>query len=115
MKNNILQGVKKIPSSGSENVLIKLKQSYFGLNRDLIVSFSYCVPANSSFQVREQLDVFGDIELKLSSIGQAVDKLCFGDFNARTGLKLDYLQSEDNTDMFLQIFMKQIQLVYYHV
>ena len=96
VKNNIFQGVKKIPS---ENVLIKLKQSYFGLSRDLVVSFSYCVPENSSFQVREQLDVFGDIELKLSSVGQAVDKLCFGDFNARTGLKLDYLQSEDNTDI----------------
>ena len=99
VEKNILQGVKKIPSSGSENVLIKLKQSYFGLSRDLVVSFSYCVPENSSFQVREQLDVFGDIELKLSSVGQAVDKLCFGDFNARTGLKLDYLQSEDNTDI----------------
>ena len=45
------------------------------------------------------MDVFGDIELKLSSLGHDMDKLCFGDFNARTGLKLDYLQSEDNTDI----------------
>ena len=28
-----------------------------------------------------------------------VDELCVGDFNARTSLKLDYLQSEDNTDI----------------
>ena len=45
------------------------------------------------------MDVFGDIELKWSSVGKHRDKLCFGDFNARTGVKLDYLQSEDNTDI----------------
>ena len=56
-------------------------------------------PENSSFQIREQLDVYGDLELKLSSVGQHVDKLCFGDYNARTGIKLDYLESEDNTDI----------------
>ena len=57
------------------------------------------MPENSSFQIREQLDVYGDLELKLSSVGQHVDKLCFGDYNARTGIKLDYLESEDNTDI----------------
>ena len=97
--NNILEGVQKIPSSGSENVLIKLKANYFGFERDLALCFSYCVPQNSSFQVREQLDVYGDLELKLSNLGNNVDKLCLGDFNARTGAKFDYLPSEDNTDI----------------
>ena len=95
----LLKGVQKIPSSGSENLLIRLKQSYFGLDRDVVVCFSYCVPEYSSYQVREQLDVYGDLEMKLSSVGQYVDKLCFGDYNARTGTKLDYLESEDNTDI----------------
>ena len=95
----IIKGVQKIPSSGSENVLLKLKHDFFGLCRDVVVSFSYCVPEYSSFQLREQLDTFGDIEQKLSNVGQHVDKLCFGDYNARTGLKLDYLESEDNTDI----------------
>ena len=99
VENNILEGVKKIPSSGSESILIKLKQNFFGLTRDIVLCFSYCVPENSSYQIREQLDVFGDIEQKLSSLGQEVDKLCFGDYNARTGLRLDYLESEDNTDI----------------
>ena len=47
----LIKGVQKIPSSGSENLLIKLKQNFFGLNRDLVVCFSYCVPDNSSYQV----------------------------------------------------------------
>ena len=97
--NSLLKGVQKIPSSGSENLLIKLKQQFFGLSRDVVVCFSYCVPDNSSYQVREQLDIYGDLEMKLSSAGQHVDKLCFGDYNARTGVKLDFLESEDNTDI----------------
>ena len=95
----IMKGVQKIPSSGSENILIKLKQNFFGLKRDLVVSFSYCVPENSSYQIREQLDIYGDLEIKLSGVGQHIDKLCFGDFNARTGIDLDFLDSEDNTDI----------------
>ena len=95
----LLKGVQKIPSTGSENLLIKLKQNVFGLSRDIVVCFSYCVPENSSYQVREQLDIFGDLEIKLSGVGQHVDKLCFGDFNARTGQNLDFLESEDNTDI----------------
>ena len=95
----LLKGVQKVPTDGSENLLIKLKQSFFGLSRDIVVCFSYCVPEYSSFQIREQLDIYGDLELKLSSVGQHVDKMCFGDYNARTGLKLDYLEAEDNTDI----------------
>ena len=95
----LIKGVQKVPSSGSENLLLKLKHDFFGLCRDVVVSFSYCVPEYSSFQLREQLDTYGDIEQKLSNVGQHVDKLCFGDYNARTGLKLDYLESEDNTDI----------------
>ena len=85
----LMRGVQKIPTSGSENILLKLEQSFFGLNRDLVISVSYCVPENSSYQIREQLDIYGDLELKLSSVGPHVDKICFGDFNARTGHDLD--------------------------
>ena len=90
---SLVDGVKRIPSPGTENILIKLKSHFFGLKRDIVVCFSYCVPENSSYQKREQLDVFGDIEQKLSSLGHNIDKLCFGDYNARTGLNLDYLES----------------------
>ena len=63
MHNTVIEGVKRVPSSGSENVLIKLDQNFFGLSRDIVICFSYCVPENSSFQKREQRDVCGDIEL----------------------------------------------------
>ena len=46
-----------------------------------------------------QLDIFGDLECKLSCVGAEVDKLCFGDYNARTHKKPDYIPCEDNTDI----------------
>ena len=82
--NSILHGVSKIPSSGSENMLIKLNKFFFGLERDVVTTFSYCVPEYSSFQLREQLDIFGDLEHKLSCVGSECDKLCFGDYNECT-------------------------------
>ena len=97
--NTILPGVSKIPSSGSENLLIKLNKAYFGLDRDVAITFSYCVPEYSSYQLREQLDIFGDLEYKLGCVGAEVDKLCFGDYNARTQTKPDYILCEDNTDI----------------
>ena len=99
IEESILPGVTKIPGPGSENFLIKLNADYFGLDRDVAVCFSYCVPEYSSYQLREQLDIFGDLEQKLSGVGLYVDKLCLGDYNARTGTKLDFLESEDNTDI----------------
>ena len=71
----VLPGVSKIPSSGSENLLIKLNRSFFGLERDIAITFSYCVPEYSYYQLREQLDIFGDLEYKLSCIGEDIDKL----------------------------------------
>ena len=57
------------------------------------------MPEYSSYQLREQLDVYGDLEVKLGNIGPDIDKICLGDFNARTGLKLDYIPQEDNIDI----------------
>ena len=90
---------RKLPTSGSENILIKLNKQFFGLKNDTVVSFSYCVSKYSSYQLREQLDVYGDLEVKLSNIGPDIDKICLGDFNARTALKLDYIPHEDNIDI----------------
>ena len=48
--NTVVEGVKKIPSSGSENILIKLNQHFLGLSRDSVLCFMYCVPKNSRFR-----------------------------------------------------------------
>ena len=96
---SISRGVSKVNTSGSESIFIKLSKTYFSLNRDILVSFTYCVPTGSSYQTRTQFDPFDDFEEKLSSVAQSGDLICFGDYNARTGYKPDYIVSEDNSNI----------------
>ena len=97
--NSVSGGVKKVETSGSESILIKLNKDFFSFDRDIVISFPYCVPANSSFTIRTQFDPFTDFENKICSVKDESDLICLGDFNARTGLKPDYLDNEDNSDI----------------
>ena len=64
-----------------------------------MISFSYCSPAHSSYTQRTQADCYEDLEQKLSNLGQDVDIIALGDFNARTGIGHDYIRNEDNTNL----------------
>ena len=97
--NSLLPGVSKIATTGSETVQIKLDRDIFSLDRDTVISFTYCSPANSSYVQRTQLDTYEDLEQKLSCLGQDVDIISLGDFNARTGTGLDFINEEDNTEI----------------
>ena len=59
--NSISSGVSKVHTPGSESVLIRLDKDFFHLDRDIIVSFTYCVPAGSSYQLRTQFDPLEDL------------------------------------------------------
>ena len=97
VRDILLPGVTKVSTTGSETVQIKLDRQAFTLDRDTVISFSYCSPAYSSYTQRTQVDSFEDIEQKLSSLGQDIDIIALGDFNARTGTGLDFIRDEDNT------------------
>ena len=66
--NNMRAGVSKMPSSGTESIILKLKKEFFGLDTDIYVCFAYCVPYNSPVLGWNYLtsDIFEDLELKLS-------------------------------------------------
>ena len=96
---SISLGVIKVNTSGSESILIRLKKEYFHLDRDIIVSFSYCVPAGSSYQIRTQFDPLEDFLEKISNFNDDCDLVCLGDFNSRTACRLDYTVDDDFTDI----------------
>ena len=81
--DSVSAGVTKVPTQGSETIIIKLKKDFFGLCNDIFVPFSYCVPAYSSYAVRTQYDPYTDLEQKLSSFDPGSNLICFGDYNAR--------------------------------
>ena len=101
VKENIIAGVQKVPTQGSETIVLKLKGDFFKLANDLYILFSYCVPSNSSFAVRTQFDPFSDLEQKIASLGSGSSLICLGDYNARTGDMLDFIENEDNYDITL--------------
>ena len=45
--HTILPGVEKVPTSGSEAIILKLRKYYFGIVIDIFVVYAYCSPANS--------------------------------------------------------------------
>ena len=96
---SISLGVIKVNTSGSESILIRLKKEYFHLDRDMIISFSYCVPAGSSYQIRTQFDPLEDFLEKISNFDDSYDLVCLGDFNSRTACRPDYTVDDDNTDI----------------
>ena len=96
---SILRGVSKIPTNGAESILLKLNKDHFNFSKDIVISFTYCSPQNSSFLARTQLDPFEDFEQKLNSIDNDTDILVLGDLNAWTGVLPDYIEHEDNDDI----------------
>ena len=112
--NSISRGVSKVNTTGSESIQIKLCKEYFHFNRDIVVSFTYCVPSGSSYQSRTQFDPFDDLEEKLSSVARSNDLVCIGDYNARTALKPDYFVEDQNTNIPVvdDLFMPDSVAVY---
>ena len=96
---SVRDGVSKIPTSGSENIILQLKSSFFGFEQDIQLFFSYCVPSNSSYRRRHDLDVYAELDVKLSSVPANNSTLLLGDLNARTGDGLDFIEDEDNTNV----------------
>ena len=72
VRNMLLPDVSLVATTGSETVQIKLDRFSFSLDRDLVISFSYCSPANSSYTQRTQVDSFDSLEEKLSLLVQDV-------------------------------------------
>ena len=90
-----------MPTPGSESIILKLNKDFFQLDKDTILTFCYCVPANSSYARRTNFDPYHDLEEKLGGFVERYDQICLGDFNARIGTKLDFINNEDNTDLDL--------------
>ena len=95
---SISPGVDILPEPGTESVFVKLKKNYFGLQNDLFICFSYCVPSSSKVLHREFMpdDLFEDLQAKLAKYEQRGDVLLFGDLNSRTSNMLEYLPNDSN-------------------
>ena len=93
---SIRSGVSRLSLSGTENIFIKLKKEFFGLEKDVFVCFAYCVPyssqvLNESFMPE---DIFEDLEKKLAELVGKGSIVLLGDMNSRTLCLPDYVHDE---------------------
>ena len=95
---SILPGVEKVPSSGSEALILKLRKEYFGIINDIFIVYAYCSPANSSIFSSDFMpaDIYEDLGDKLSQCANKGSIILLGDMNARTQLLCDYIDNENN-------------------
>ena len=98
---SVAKGVTRVPTPGSDAIVLKLDRVFFRQSKDVYLIFSYCSPANSSFTIRTESDPISGLEEIIASLGPNTDTLLFGDLNARTGLKFDYIKDEENTNLIL--------------
>ena len=51
------------------------------------------------------------MEQKLGSSGTNVNFLCLGDFNARTGTDIEYINDEDNTNLTIPMDIYETDII----
>ena len=99
IRNTIRNGIKILKNTSSEYQWVKLCKTFFNLEKDIFICFSYISPCN--FQTKSDSDtieaVFRDMNL-FNNTGQVL--MC-GDLNARTGSEIDFII--DDTDKHIPI------------
>lgn len=97
IKNEILNGIKVLPSSSSEIMWIQLCRTFFNLKNDIFLATVYVSPASSPYSKLSE-DIFEILEddiARYSMLGQCI--VC-GDFNARTACDLDFCTDDISTN-----------------
>ncbi len=90
-KKQLRQGIKFIKSE-TDFIWMKLSSSFFKSKKDIYVCMVYVPPEYDTYYRNRGIDSVGLIESDVSNIGKDGMTLLMGDFNARTGEVLDYIQ-----------------------
>ena len=79
IKDSIRDGVAKCTSQSTENIFLKLKKDFFGLNRNIILGAAYCAPNKSTYLKRLQIDPYEDLENQMCDLSTEGDFLLLAD------------------------------------
>ena len=97
VKNSLRKGVKFFSSKSDRFLWWKLDKAFFNLNDDIYICTVYIPPSNSSHHNQILEYPFDELQyaiMKYSAKGKIVLN---GDFNARKGSLIDFIQYEDST------------------
>ena len=91
----------------------QIRQTILNLSKHIFLCLAYIIQASSSYIFQSDVDVLDSKEK--DSVNQYAEKghivLC-GDFNARTGSELDFVES-DIYMIHIQLMMKSMNMIFY--
>ena len=93
VKKSVHKGIAHIKSPHVKNDIIWLKlcKKFFNLDSDLYICIIYISPEYSSYSKRQDGDIFLNLEKDIAYFSLRGSVILTGDFNARTGLKIDFV------------------------
>ena len=104
IKNNIKDGISHLTSNVPDSSWLKLKKSFFGLEKDIFICITYRKPSS----VKGCHDYFSVLENEMSKYA-ALGNVCIsGDFNARTAVKPDFIAPDKITDSISNMFEDKV-------
>ncbi|MCU7801461.1 MAG: endonuclease/exonuclease/phosphatase family protein [gamma proteobacterium symbiont of Lucinoma myriamae] len=94
IRKSIRNGIKILQNTSSEYQWIKLLKNYFGLESDIFACFSYISPC--FFKQKSDADSLEAIVRDINSYRNNGHIVLCGDLNARTGIDLDFIQTDND-------------------
>ena len=93
-RKSLRPGIKFIKDE-TDYVWLKLCKSFFGMVKDVYLCLSYIPPEYDNYYKSRGIDSISMIEEDVVSFMNLGSVMLMGDFNARTGDSLDYIESDD--------------------
>ena len=87
--------VPYLSRNSSEIFWLKLSKLYFGFTDDVYLCYAYIAPVNSSYTLRNNLDILQMLETNIVKYSKLGKIIIMGDTNARTGIGLGQIDNDD--------------------
>ena len=96
-RKEIKEGIESIPGleQSQDRLWIKLSANFFGLDKDIYLCLSYISPETSCHSASRD-SLWNTLEKEIAKFSPDGHIILTGDFNARTGVMLDYIAEDSD-------------------
>ena len=111
IKNELRKTNIKIVQQSLDYVWLKIDKTNINLDENIFMCIAYVPPSNSEYLAKLGIDVLAQIQndiMKYNKIGQIV---LTGDFNARTGTNLDFIENDSDIGLINTGYIADQQII----
>jgi exonuclease III len=100
VKEELRKLVTFLPQSNSDVVWLKVQQQIGSSNHNLYIGCVYIPPQFSSFGKENTQQIWDSLEQDIEHFSNKSEIIICGDFNARSGRLIDYIQMDNNHNYY---------------